>query len=1391
VAIQIITSSKGLSTAGTDLAAPGQGGLARADNVVFSRDSLWQPRRGIAQQGVSIAGKTLDYIGTFKERYVLHATDGSAYIWDGETTAAPTLLAGGPYLPPTGGVFRTLESNNDLFLSYTGGLKRLDSYTGTPLPAGAPPALDATGVAGTATGTALPGDSQVAYRTVFGIRDANNRLILGAPGGRAVVVSPSIIAPAGTAVRTTNVVRVTYANHPFVLGEKVVISGGDSVIANGTYTVSAVATNTFDFASTAADGSNSLALTINRDTRDVTVSASIPSAASTGGYFYQVYRSASSASADISPSDEMGLVIEAAVPSAVALANLARTGSTATANTATPHNFTAGVSINLPDGLAGSSARVAAIGANIAYNSANSGSSWSTSTLPSGTFNALAWNGSIFAAVGANIAASSTDGITFTSRTAAPTGKTWNSVAWGGGVASTFCAVAPGVHGVHQNVSGLSVVTFEGLSSSKTKTFTNVSPGADVSGAYTISNQHPTQSRSAVCTGKYRVDGGAWQTMWSVTQTCPADSGETASCGPYTLPTSGVIDLLITITANGSAWDDQTTVDGHEPGSQFNTAVYDLFVSGSASSCMTSPDGLAWTQQTNLPYAPANDFVARLVTYDGSKFVVLGTGTDTLAGSVKVMAATSMLGTTWSLGAANGLSATYNAIASNGAGRCVAVGDAGAAYTDDGTTWTAITGMPAGAWKGIAWWPLASRWVAVGTNCAATSTDGVTWTSRTIPTGNWQAVGIDGTVAVAVGVNVGATTTDGITWTSHNPGTGDFRAVAASPVTGIKAGTYVIASVGPSATEFTFSTAPDSGGLSLTNTTQVATPVTIGVIDSVSDTMLGQAAYWNTSQEGYASVHDQPPSCLDLAQYRNYTFFAAPTRPPVVMVNLLNCGGSTGLAVDDVITLPGGSITAKATESVTALQFKVFSTGNAGLDTNSTVESICRVINRNPGLGVYAVQTSTSDSTSPGTFALVSYSPTSPASVSFSNHKTAWSPSQGQTVQPVRELNLLAYSLIDRPDAAPTLNSLRVGRSDKAILRVVPLRDCLIIIKEDGIWKLTGFIDTQFQVSPLDLTTRVVAPNSVAVLANVIIALASTGFVAITDQGVQPISLDITDQLEPLLAPSMLATTKAVCVGMAYQSDNSYTMWAPSSPSDTVPTRGWTYNALTQQWTGRTDGFSAATVSPVDDRIWAVKDAQVYRERKAFDRTDFADLTLHVDLTASAQVGVNLYLSTTVGIEEGDLILQGSVWANVVSTGAGYVTLDRNVAFTTGTADISVLKGIPVHIEWSPTYGSPGSRIHARETGAIFQHASFSTASMAYASDMATTASTVPLVGSSLGLDREPAGSLHRTIRALVPREQQRCSQLTVSFATASAWSDWALEAMQVVYEGGTERVSK
>jgi hypothetical protein len=313
---------------------------------------------------------------------------------------------------------------------------------------------------------------------------------------------------------------------------------------------------------------------------------------------------------------------------------------------------------------------------------------------------------------------------------------------------------------------------------------------------------------------------------------------------------------------------------------------------------------------------------------------------------------------------------------------------------------------------------------------------------------------------------------------------------------------------------------------------------------------------------------------------------------------------------------------------------------------DETARSLVNIINNNSGEIVNAFYLSGPDDV-PG---LILLKARSLAGAAF--HVTANStatggefspvlPTSGSTVISTNEVepNALWYSKFQQPDAVPIENKFNVGPKDKKILRILPLRDSLFVLKEDGIYRVTGQAGS-FTLDPFDYSAICIAPDSAVVLNNQIYMLSSQGIVTISDTGVSVISRPIEGILDRLTSTNF--NYQFTTWGLAYESDRAYHIWLVTNTSDTVATQGFRFNTFTNSWTRSTNSKVCGTVNPFDGKLYLGPGDQnfIEKERKDFLRTDYADREISLSIPVNGVTTTTVTLSSNAQVEDGDTLVQ-------------------------------------------------------------------------------------------------------------------------------------------------------
>lgn len=298
-------------------------------------------------------------------------------------------------------------------------------------------------------------------------------------------------------------------------------------------------------------------------------------------------------------------------------------------------------------------------------------------------------------------------------------------------------------------------------------------------------------------------------------------------------------------------------------------------------------------------------------------------------------------------------------------------------------------------------------------------------------------------------------------------------------------------------------------------------------------------------RQGIVNADDPPPIAGDVAYHADVMWYANTQHRPRQNVTLLAVGGP-GFVDGDSVTVTGesGSITLDGVAAApTAPNEFTVVTGLTTTEENieATARNLVACMQRNSlawGGNAYHVSVSTSE---PGLFFLEAC--TGAGFVTFST-----SAPQAFRVEPTESTlrtNRLFFSKPDRADAVPPVNFLDVGPdAGTVILRISPFRDRLMVWTSAGLYQVTGNTFADFAVSAFDLTTKLVARESVAAVDDRLYALTLSGVVEVSEGGVTVVSLPIDDTLHAMLDdPAQLARMKNVAFGLADQLNHEYRLF--------------------------------------------------------------------------------------------------------------------------------------------------------------------------------------------------------------------------------------------------------
>ena len=308
----------------------------------------------------------------------------------------------------------------------------------------------------------------------------------------------------------------------------------------------------------------------------------------------------------------------------------------------------------------------------------------------------------------------------------------------------------------------------------------------------------------------------------------------------------------------------------------------------------------------------------------------------------------------------------------------------------------------------------------------------------------------------------------------------------------------------------------------------------VTLTDSTPNQFLGIPLYTGSDQEGANQAND-PPLAYDICAFRDFMVYGNTTEPTRLFVTITGVGSPSGIQLNDTIsftyvfqgTTYTGVYTAKNSENQAARQFEFFTDGTNAQNITNTANSLIRVINYDLSLPIHAILISGSNDL-PGQMVFEGdYPSIDTFTVTASAHATAYTPTLTNVVSTVsKNVNQVFISKAGMIEAVPILNFYPVGDSSSPIYRTIALRDYVIVIKSDGIYKIVVYSPSTLSVLPFDLTTKNIGPDTVVKLNSSVYMLSNQGIVSISDGGVEAKSIPIDDELNYLIGSNLDALTR-------------------------------------------------------------------------------------------------------------------------------------------------------------------------------------------------------------------------------------------------------------------------
>lgn len=560
---------------------------------------------------------------------------------------------------------------------------------------------------------------------------------------------------------------------------------------------------------------------------------------------------------------------------------------------------------------------------------------------------------------------------------------------------------------------------------------------------------------------------------------------------------------------------------------------------------------------------------------------------------------------------------------------------------------------------------------------------------------------------------------------------------------------------------------------------------------------LGATIYTAVSQEGIVSNNELIPSATDIAEFKNHLFLSDVTYAHKLPIRVATI---SSLADNDTLTISDGTTSEVFTFKTSPNYIDQIpidtNAGQAGLFNEASWMSY--VIDRGSTLvrcyhvdsdvnmlkGYLLFESKTGDE-----FTIVSSRPsifdpqaTSPA--------TTLNTSKAEHIA-----NGLSYSKPFQMEAFPLKNVLKIGSSSNKILKIVALSEALFIFKEnEGIHILRGDSEANFRVEMLDGTAHLISSKSIAVVNNMIYGLFKSGICEVSETGVSIISQQIKDQVDSFI------TSASVKFSVGDDINGRYILSIQNSATKQI-----VYDTFNKKFLNWNLYLNAIAFNPVDKKIYIASSTanRYYIENQYGDYQDYADVVIGVSISSHSGdvIVVTQLQDSSFPIAKGDLITQGAISSYVESVSGNNITMDGTYSWS--NAACSLLKAIPVVIEWNPDYcGNSAQSKHFYEFNLMSKSNFQKEATFTFYSDENPSEREVAIPmtdddgyglfgNSDFGNENFGGYVDNKPYRVGIPRDHARANSLSVRFSHSVAYTDFSISGKSISFNPVSTRICR
>lgn len=545
-----------------------------------------------------------------------------------------------------------------------------------------------------------------------------------------------------------------------------------------------------------------------------------------------------------------------------------------------------------------------------------------------------------------------------------------------------------------------------------------------------------------------------------------------------------------------------------------------------------------------------------------------------------------------------------------------------------------------------------------------------------------------------------------------------------------------------------------------------------------------EALFINGDRGGESNNHVLPPIAHDLTTYANRMWLANTQDRQRVQIRIIApapSGGATIYIGTEQYTLYGDLVSGTVSQLIEAearrfvLDVNQLSTAYAAYYVSGAYDPPGMVVIENVGLAdpAFTLQTKSNLGVPNATWAAtITPNLFAPYSSTAAIYK-----------------NRVQYSIDGLPYAFPLSNTLAVGTEEAKILRIVALRDSLFVFKEDGLWKISG--RGPFYVEQVNATCILVAPDSIAVVDNTIFAITNSGVVAVSEGGVDTISIPIDDTFKRLTTVA-LDETRIHTRAVAREANTELKVYfsVPTDEDSEYADQTFEWNVATETWWRRPYGFPAGYTDSTGRLVLAPYaedvDNRVRMERNTGTDADYATDEANPDSNETVQIAGltarGVLVPDTSVVSPGDVLTddtdptRAAGVLEVVSRTDAFkeLVLNRQGVFTTDD-EPTIRLGVAVDIEWNTEVGSsPTVMKQWSQTSVLFQERHYGPFPMTYIGDgwessygtVQAWAENEPFVRAEVPFDLQRSSKLNIRMQRVVPAEYMRVLGMDAVFRT-------------------------